>query len=562
MTNDKLNTTKSGQQASLQELLASPLYQYHQLTKHTVDSLLNNSDGLDWANQPNPFREYAGAKVYNLPNKFQPCQIGFFALLDRMHFLNGIESDPLVANELPSAIEPAKLDSAFLSNLLFFSMSISAWKQIKNTDHRWALRVNPSSGNLHPTETHLALSSGCGLPEGLYHYRVKEHALEHRCGTNSLAAIDSTTPSLVLSLTSIFWREAWKYRRRAFRYCQHDLGHALAAISLSAAILGWRTEINGQFNDSEIADRLGLSGSDEKPMLLITLHPANSDKSKSANPLNSKIDTTKLTFAGTPNSLSTNVITYQAIEDIYAASKILSNQRKPLAADSSIIFKHHILDANTLKLPHPKDVLATTSVSNGSTAQQLIRSRRSCLSLDGQQRMSIDHLSAILWSASRGFKADFCADNSFIHLFAYLHRIDGIFSGLYCYDKEKHQLLQLVAGDARQAAKIVSCFQDIAADGCLAVSMVANLAGAYNKFSDRSYRYVHYQAGYIGQMLYLSSLALGYESTGIGCFVDDEINHLLKLEHGHEVVYNFTIGKAVSDPRLTDLPAYDFLTTR
>jgi len=44
-------------------------------------------------------------------------------------------------------------------------------------------------------------------------------------------------------LTSIHWREAWKYGQRAYRYCQHDAGHAIGAISIAAAGLGWQARI-------------------------------------------------------------------------------------------------------------------------------------------------------------------------------------------------------------------------------------------------------------------------------------------------------------------------------
>ena len=43
----------------------------------------------------------------------------------------------------------------------------------------------------------------------------------------------------LVALTSIHWREAWKYGERAFRYCQHDVGHAIAALRVAAALFGW-----------------------------------------------------------------------------------------------------------------------------------------------------------------------------------------------------------------------------------------------------------------------------------------------------------------------------------
>ena len=55
--------------------------------------------------------------------------------------------------------------------------------------------------------------------------RHSHHELEQRARWpqgETLAAAE-----FHVGLTSITWREAWKYGERAFRYCQHDVGHAL-----------------------------------------------------------------------------------------------------------------------------------------------------------------------------------------------------------------------------------------------------------------------------------------------------------------------------------------------
>jgi len=57
--------------------------------------------------------------------------------------------------------------------------------------------------------------------------------------------------------------EAWKYGERAFRYCQHDIGHALAALSYAAACLGWSIELCSEAGDSNVAHWLGLDRSDD-----------------------------------------------------------------------------------------------------------------------------------------------------------------------------------------------------------------------------------------------------------------------------------------------------------
>ena len=152
---------------------------------------------------PDPFRHYEGVPLIDLPaDPREPT-------LSALDVLEG----QLGPWESTAWIE-------FLSRLLFYSASISASK-LTPAGSRYALRVNPSSGNLHPTEFHIA------CPNGLYHYRVSSHMLEQR-------AAGDYGPLRFL-LTSIAWREAWKYQSRAYRYCLHDIGHAWQSLALAAA---------------------------------------------------------------------------------------------------------------------------------------------------------------------------------------------------------------------------------------------------------------------------------------------------------------------------------------
>src|ERR1700735_3554365 len=41
--------------------------EYHEATKHTVESLRRARHVLDWANMPDPFRHYEGVPVLDLP---------------------------------------------------------------------------------------------------------------------------------------------------------------------------------------------------------------------------------------------------------------------------------------------------------------------------------------------------------------------------------------------------------------------------------------------------------------------------------------------------------------
>ncbi len=96
---------------------------------------------------------------------------------------------------------------------------MTAWKSYGA--QRWALRCNPSSGNLHPTEGYLLCPALPGLPAGVYHYLSRDHVLEHRAAVDEPQWTEAFPESGVLvGISSIHWREAWKYGMRAWRYCQ------------------------------------------------------------------------------------------------------------------------------------------------------------------------------------------------------------------------------------------------------------------------------------------------------------------------------------------------------
>jgi len=92
----------------------------------------------------------------------------------------------------------------------------------------------------------------------------------------------------------------------------------------------------------------------------------------------------------------------------------------------------------------------------------------------------------------------------------------------------------------------------LAGNSCVAFSMIGDLERAADLHGDRGYRYVHFQAGAIGQRLYLAAESLGFQSTGIGAFFDDSVNEYLGIapESGRQVVYHFACGYAVPDDRI------------
>ena len=272
---------------------------YHERTKHHFNRFAAGPGRLDWANQPDPFRRYAGAPLTALPLLAADVSPAYDDLFT------------------PGAVRAAPLTLGTLSRLLEYSLALSAWKQAGAT--RWALRVNPSSGNLHPTEGYAFVG---GIPElgapGLFHYAPREHGLERRadCGV---------IPNTVLvGLSSVYWRETWKYGERAFRYCQHDVGHAIGALRIAAAALGWSARVLDGVGDATIEALLGLDrdadfeGAErESAELLMAIGPGELAKNTV------EVEELKASrWYGKANRLSVDdPIAYKAIDQVAAASR-------------------------------------------------------------------------------------------------------------------------------------------------------------------------------------------------------------------------------------------------
>lgn len=483
--------------------------EYHEATKHTAESLRRAQYGLDWRNMPDPFRHYEGVPVLDLPADPPAPEIPALAVLQGAY-----------------GTTPAADGPAFLSQLLFYSAAISASKRVPSTGDRYALRVNPSSGNLHPTEFHF-LTHGLKLwPDGLYHYRPSSHMAEQRAaGGLEIQAAGGSAP-IVFVLTTIAWREAWKYRNRAYRYCLHDMGHAWQALALAARALGADSFAIGNFADDEVAEFCRLN-EDEWPMLIVKLQGG-------VIPVRDPDGGEAVWFGGRSNQLSRHPITYPLIDEIHAATKL----------------KHGISAAEPafngsgdIQLPSPS--------SSTRPFGEVVRTRRSALDFQGGNGLiSLPQLSTILAVTAQPLCSDFSGAR-FVQLYLYVHRVDGLEPGVYRYWPEHAELERIRSGDQRVAAAGLSLGQDLAGNACVAFSMIADLDRAVRSYGNRGYRYVHFEAGAIGQRLYLAAEALGLGATGIGAFFDDQVNGYLNVapEQG-QVVYHFAIGYPVPDPRV------------
>ncbi|MBI5136988.1 MAG: SagB/ThcOx family dehydrogenase [Nitrospirae bacterium] len=542
---------------------------YHAASKHRFDGYAPGPRGLDWASRPDPFRRYAGAELLPLMRcpVDAPLAVGTDPAYDRVF------AGPPVA--------PAALDGRAIGRLFYDSLALSAWKEAGPS--RWALRVNPSSGNLHPTEGYLVCGPVAGLCAGgmVAHYAPEPHALEVRrrldAATWAALAGDLEPNAVLVGLASIHWREAWKYGMRAFRYCQHDVGHAIAAVAVAAAGLGWSARILDDLGDEQVAALLGLpwppgpahgETEPEHPDVIVCLFPDGGPPASGSLRADGIGAVAAGPWRGTANALSPVHVPWDDMDRVAEATvKPATPVRNGLAP-----------------APEPPWAAPASPRREAPSLRRLVRRRRSAVDMDGVTPMPAAALFATLGRLVHGGPAlAAMAWPPAIHLLLFVHRVVGIAPGLYvlCRDPARGAALRaglshpefawerppgcpdgldlslLMAGNATGAARALSCHQDIAAQGAFSLGMLAEFASTLQRDGAWAYRRLFWEAGAIGQLLYLEAEAWGLAGTGIGCYLDDPVHELFGITGtAWQSVYHFTVGGPVPDTRLRTTPAY------
>ncbi|CAN1181956.1 hypothetical protein LINPERPRIM_LOCUS40595 [Linum perenne] len=563
----------------------SKVLTYHNQTKHAMNKYARGPHGLDWSNQPNPFRRYASAP-----------------LLPLLHDNSSSPSSPLyhtLFSSLPSPPHP--ISKSTISQLFHRSLALSAWKTIGSST--WSLRVNPSSGNLHPTESYIISPPVDSLSDSAFvaHYAPKEHALEVRA-TIPDDFIFPRKGSFLIGISSIFWREAWKYGERALRYCNHDVGHAIAAVSMAAAELGWDVKLLDELGFKELEMLMGLHRYQgfpipdrpvkgkipeiefEHPDCVLLVFPG--DGSLGSLSLNyeelcsAAMKFEDLDWKGKPNLLSKEHVCWDIIYRTAEATK------KPSSSSSSG-------DGFGIE-PFQGSGVYSESSYRGLTAGEVVRKRRSAVEMDGLTKIDRDAFYQMMLhclpSGNGGEKQKKPSALPFrslswdaeVHAALFVHRVAGLPKGLYFLVRnEEHldelrkatrldfkwekpegcpeglPLYELARGDCQRIAKALSCHQDIAGDGCFSLGMVARFEPAMRSEGAWMYPRLFWETGVLGQVLYLEAHAMGISATGIGCFFDDPVHELLGLRGSEfQSLYHFTVGGPVLDKRIMSLPAY------
>ncbi len=134
-------------------------------------------------------------------------------------------------------------------------------------------------------------------------------------------------------------------------------------------------------------------------------------------------------------------------------------------------------------------------------------------------------------------------DLSLIETFVAVSNVETLESGCYYYAPQAQELRQIRFNRFQKDLHFLCLGQDLGRDAGAVIFHTANLAAAVAKYGDRAYRYLHMDAGHLGQRLNLAAIRRDLGVSGIAGFFDDQVNELLSIPAEEAVLYITTVGQ-------------------
>jgi SagB-type dehydrogenase family enzyme len=409
------------------------------------------------------------------------------------------------------------------------------------------LRSAPSAGGLYPAEVYLISRGTEFLPAGLYSYQGQSHSLllfwESDVWTNLQSAcfwnpvLENTDIAVVTS--AIFYRSAWRYEDRAYRRIFLDTGHLLGNIELSASINDYRAHLIGGFNDIQMNELLYLDSEKESVMTVIPL----------ADLLNIRQNLPPSTTAlpSTTTTLYPKIAEGELLNSLHRATIIATDEKiEATVTPSNWEDKYNF--------PFCLKVSVTSRPVNWGEdlidLESTMLKRRSTRAYSGAS-LSLDELRALLHFTYQ--PQDYADQNldpnpdyfdlDLLETFIAVSAVTGLEEGCYYYAPKAQELRQIRFKNFRQELHYLCLGQDLGRDAAAVVFHTADLSKAVAKYGDRVYRYLHADAGHLGQRLNLAAIHLGLGVSGIGGFFDDQVNEVLGIPSDEAVIYITTLGR-------------------
>ncbi len=494
---------------------------YHTATKYAPETI-GNHPPLDWSAQPPAIKDYDLDRAVELSD---------WLPLDPNPFTNSAAG--------AEAHAPSGLTLPGMSRLLFAAYGITG--AISGATRPTYLRAAPSAGGLYPAELYVVVKSWPGLEPGVYGFAPLSHALvplwlDTETGSTAAATLGTacygnaqvTSAPASLVVTGVFNRSRWRYQERAYRRICLDSGHLCGNALLAAPEFQLRCGFTAAFSDGLLNRLLRVDAAAEGALAVL--------------PINEPGEPERPTWSALPSPTGPADTPPPLLDALHRSSACGDARPRALLgseADDALHARHGWTHTESLL----GDGLAPNPL-HGAVFGGIL-ARRSTRSFTGGS-CSTAQLARILAAGylaeSIGFGPQPSAARELLMTFVAITGVDGLADGLYYLAPHGLELRLVKDGCDRRALQFLGLGQELCHDACVTIYHAADLAAVARRFGDRAYRYLHLDAGIIGQRLNLAALAEGLGASGIGGFFDDQITTLLGIPAEQAVIYVTVIG--------------------
>jgi SagB-type dehydrogenase family enzyme len=504
---------------------AKPMIQtgteYHWKTSY--DRYRMDGHFLDWENQPNPFKKYAGIQAISLTTVSRFPEKSLWQLT------------------LPpiSQPEPKALNKDLIAQLLHLAGGLTAKSRQAGKDFYY--RSVASAGALYPAEIYMGIFDAKDLEPGIYHFGADDFALtslrrgNFRRFLNEICSASSENrhPSASFFLTGIFFRSAWKYRARAFRYVLLDSGHLLENLILALASVDLAFTCHYDFNDEKMGRLIGLDGRREVGLVCVNVvgKPLSATQAPGAQDTTTVDPLPDETIAA--GRVSLREVVYDDILETYRAGI-----QEPTSDRVQVTMFNDIGVIPTAWVSIEK----SDAVSEERSYAQAVlhrRSKRNYINQSLAKKKFMRLLDLLCRSARQDGDDDPFA---FLTVGFLTGNIDGFEPGFHLLDPEKRRAGQIISGNLLEQMASVCLDQKWLTNAAAHFLFMANLKEIDRHYGARGYRYAMLNAGRLGQLIYLGATALGLGCCGIGALYDGEARKFLGLNEDSALLYLVAAG--------------------
>lgn len=482
---------------------------YHEAVAHRRGRL--SGLGLDWANQPVTFKSYPGLPHVSLSRQANLPELSLWDVLGtaRSGVMPGIDA---------------------LSAVLFHGAGLTRASTQRGGEFFY--RGCPSAGALYPCEVYLAWPGGLGLETGLYHFDVARHGLTLlRTGFASLEGIGlperSALPGeAVLFVSAIFFRSAWKYRARAYRYLNLDAGHLCEGLALGLGAFGVDYRVEPDFDDAAVSALLGVDQEREGCLCVVRFRAAQDSPRTLPAPGPLPVGVGQASRSAASDACPVEISLIHGLCSVYGTET-------PMPAPAQSRLGKGILwhDLSHLRGPAPRlSAFEAMSARRSSRAYAPVPLPR------GAMTKVLASLAGPLYPGGAHPAEHACMVGVVAAQEVQPH------PGFALLDRENVRTGQLRDGDMRAVMASVCLDQLWMREAAMQVMFCVDLPELEDRLGARGYRAALLGAGRLGHRIYLAAQSLGLGACGVGAYFDDEAALSLGLPEGVGLVYVLAVG--------------------